>query len=360
MLLKGTDHDQKENLEVMMNMNNISPNHHKRYLQSKNNLSFSKKLNSALSTSLNIPSERKEAEDAVGPLQKSYSSATNQKRGSVKSIESLPPIRVLDFSNHPIRTQDHLEIIESACKAKGLTNGGESKSSTGDFVNPLQYLMPLDDYNDTVTTATEKQSTKRKGSKQNEQKQRGSLSRNQSFSKSWPRLDRRDDGPQTLPKIPSVTSSTRHRSMDASKASSGSISNDIAKFNKSRAFRLRNQKASEKVIKPRQRKPLQRSSTVPVEKADEIAIAKVAASNKRARNNTTTTTKKKAAPAANIKKKDLPKTAPSTETDDEEEDVYEEILLDEVDMKCIKWLEDVTRERNQNPDKIFLPHLLMP
>jgi len=31
----------------------------------------------------------------------------------------------------------------------------------------------------------------------------------------------------------------------------------------------------------------------------------------------------------------------------------------ELNKKCIKWLEDVARERLQNPDQIFLPHLLI-
>ena len=31
----------------------------------------------------------------------------------------------------------------------------------------------------------------------------------------------------------------------------------------------------------------------------------------------------------------------------------------ELNNKCIKWLEGVARERLQNPDQIFLPHLLI-
>ena len=125
-------------------------------------------------------------------------------------------------------------------------------SGLTDFVNPLQYLMPLDDYNDCSSPADDKQtSNKRKGSKQSEKKNKVAtqLSRHQSFSKSWPRLDsnRDEGGPQTLPKIPS----SRHRSMDASKASSGSISTDIAKFNKSRAFRLRSHQKSSEKLKPK-------------------------------------------------------------------------------------------------------------
>jgi len=385
--------DQKENI-----LGKISMNHHQRYLQSKNNLSFSKKLNSALSksTSLNYNRTTKDAgvDDCVAPLHSSFSNGTNfskMKRGSVKS-DVLPPIVRVAGMDNDVTMMNHLEIIESACKAKGLSSSsvatrGESIQSNGsglaDFVNPLQYLMPLDDYNDctspSVDDGKQTSNNKRKGSKQHSENKLATkqLSRHQSFSKSWPRLD--EGGPQTLPQIPS----NRNRSMDASKASSGSISTDIAKFNKSRAFRLRSkQKSSEKLLKPnKNRKPLQRSSTVPPDDhssaVDEAAIAKVAATNKRARNNTATTTNA----AANKKKsQQLPQhnnninktsntdhqekssgdSLASAEDDQQQLDIYEESLLDEIDIKCIKWLQDVTRERTQNPDKIFLPHLLMP
>jgi len=30
-----------------------------------------------------------------------------------------------------------------------------------------------------------------------------------------------------------------------------------------------------------------------------------------------------------------------------------------LDQKCIKWLAGVAKERTENPEKVFLPHLLM-
>ena len=37
---------------------------------------------------------------------------------------------------------------------------------------------------------------------------------------------------------------------------------------------------------------------------------------------------------------------------------YHEII--DTNKKCVKWLQDVAKERSENPDKIFLPHLLIP
>ena len=32
----------------------------------------------------------------------------------------------------------------------------------------------------------------------------------------------------------------------------------------------------------------------------------------------------------------------------------------DINRKCMQWLEDVAKERLENPDKLFLPHLLSP
>ena len=124
----------------------------------------------------------------------------------------------------------------ACCAGDGLAN----------FVNPLQYLMPLDDYHESCS-APEKTSSyiKSSTSKQEDNKAQMPLCNNHAFSKSWPRLNSRKHDGQTLPKIPS--NSSKNKSMDVSKGSSTSISTDIVKFNQSRAFRMRqNQKPSEK------------------------------------------------------------------------------------------------------------------
>ena len=114
-----------------------------------------------------------------------------------------------------------------------------------------------------------------------------------------------------------------------------------------------------------QGRKLQRRSTVPIDEcATNEAIAKVAATNKRENWKNRTIHRKKSQQTINTTSKTVPNInihRPSeSEASEQNEDTYEEALLDEIDLKCIKWLEDVTRERTQNPDKIFLPHLLMP
>ncbi|CAK8676105.1 unnamed protein product [Clavelina lepadiformis] len=336
-------------------------------------------------------------------------SCGNQKRQGQQSVQekfkagksiNLPPVDTTSQSSKSCMAVDLLQLAKTFSKRNEMKNGIRRPSKCSgvseDILGQRSERDGAQNKNrfwNSICSAPDVSFKQKRNGVQSAARDQSSTSHHlqledgsNAFASSWPMAPTHTSNKQSsfLPKIaafPCNKGQRRRTNKETEeqkiftkpavpKDNADTIRGDFAKFNQSRSFRMRQMP----IHTPKQ-EPLKTNCLQPKEGNHQEIDTANNQPNRNQENQNITKDKQPSLEVAKHKLVDrlMPRTTESTDselTNVTEESLsddfhganqpdYEDDYMDELDRKCIKWLEDVARERLQNPDKVFLPHLLM-